>query len=138
VCWKKTYKSGETLPRADIEELELQYLYHDDEFWYFMSLTTFEQSAVPVDVIAETKKWLLPEDRCTVIFWNHVPISVMPANFVVLSVTETDPGLKGDTAAGGSKAAVLETGAAIRVPLFVNVKDKIKVDTRRGKYVSRA
>jgi len=134
---EKTYKSGESLPQADIEESEMQYLYHDDDLWHFMSLTTFEQCAIPVEILVTAKKWIQPQDVCMVTLWDHIPISVTPPNFVILQVQETEPGLKGDTAAGGSKTAVLETEAKIRVPLFVNEKEYVKIDTRTEKYVSR-
>jgi elongation factor P len=134
---EKTYKSGESLPGADVEELEMQYLYHDDDLWHFMSLTTFEQCAIPKAVLATTQKWLKPQDICMITLWDQTPISVTPPNFVVLQVKETEPGIKGDTAAGGSKTAILETGASIRVPLFINEKEYVKIDTRTEKYVSR-
>ena len=136
---EKTYKSGESLPQANVEELEMQYIYHDADqaFWHFMSTATYEQSAIPNKVVGDTKKWLRAQDVCTVILWDHDPIQVIPPNFVVLQVTETEPGIKGDTAAGGSKTAILETGAQVRVPLFINEKDYAKIDTRTEKYVSR-
>jgi len=134
---EKTYKSGESLPQADVEELEMQYLYNDDDLWHFMSLTTFEQCAIPVETLATATKWMQPQDVCMVTLWDHTPILVTPPNFVILQVKETEPGVKGDTAAGGSKMAILKTGAKIRVPLFINEKEYVKIDTRTEKYVSR-
>ena len=135
---EKTFKSGERVAAADIREQVLQYLYHDNEFWYFMDADTYEQITVGEAAMGETKQWLREQDRYTVVLWNNQPIAVIPANFVVLTITETDPGLKGDTAQGGSKAATLETGAVVRVPLFIQQGESIKVDTRSGEYVSRA
>jgi elongation factor P len=103
-----------------------------------MSPETFEQYFVGEQALGDAKKWLKEQDICIVTLWNGNAISVTPPIFVNLKVTETDPGLRGDTTSGGSKAATLETGAVIRVPLFVNVGDLLKIDTRTGEYVSRA
>ncbi len=135
---EKTFKSGETLQGADIVEMEMQYLYNDGEFWHFMMPDTFEQHAITSDLIGDSAQWLKEQDLCIVMLWNGQPISVTPPNFTVLKVTETEPGIRGDTVSGATKAATLETGAVIRVPLFVDVDDLIKVDTRTGQYVSRA
>ncbi|OGO97592.1 MAG: elongation factor P [Coxiella sp. RIFCSPHIGHO2_12_FULL_44_14] len=135
---ERTFKSGESLPEADIIEVEMQYLYNDGEFWHFMVPHTFEQHAINKIAIGEAKKWLKEQDVCAVTLWNNEPLTVDPPNFVVLKIVETDPGVRGDTAAGGSKAAKLETGAVVRVPLFLNEGDCIKVDTRTGEYLSRA
>lgn len=135
---EKTYKSGENLPAADVTELDMEYLYNDAEALHFMASETFEQFAIPTDQIGDATNWLKPQDTCTVILWNGEPLSVTPPNFVTLKVTETDPGLKGDTVSGAVKPATLETGTVIRVPLFVNEGDLLKIDTRTGSYVSRA
>lgn len=135
---ERTYKSGESLPGADVVETDMQYLYNDGEFWHFMVPDTFEQYAAPQDAVSEVKQWLKEQDACTVTLWNNEPLSVTPPNFVILEITETDPGLKGDTSGGGGKPATLETGAVVRVPLFVQIGELIKVDTRSGEYVSRA
>lgn len=135
---ERTFKSGDTLPGADVIEMELQYLYSDDEFAHFMHPETFEQYSVNISILGDAKKWMKEQDSCSVMLWDGIPISVTPPNFVILKVTETDPGIKGDTATGGSKPATLETGAVVRVPLFVNIGDSIKVDTRIGEYLSRA
>lgn len=134
---EKTFKSGDTLPGADVAEAEMQYLYNDGEFWHFMAPDTFEQHAASASTVGEAKQWLKEQDFCTVTMWNGHPLTVAAPNFVTLKVVETDPGLKGDTVSGGNKPATLETGAVIRVPLFVDVGDLIKVDTRSGEYVSR-
>ena len=134
---ERTYKSGESLPSADVVEKEMQYLYNDGEYWHFMEVDTFEQHATSASLVADVKQWLKEQDMCTVILWDNEPLQVTPANFVNLTVTETDPGLKGDTSGGGAKPATLETGAVVRVPLFVQTNELIKVDTRTGEYVSR-
>ena len=135
---EKTFKSGDSLPGADIVEIEMEYLYNDGELWHFMVSETFEQHAIAAPLIAETASWLKAQDICVVMLWNGQPLSVTPPNFVTLQVTETEPGIKGDTVSGATKPATLETGATIRVPLFVNIGDVLKVDTRTGAYVSRA
>lgn len=135
---EKTFKSGDTLEGADVVELQAQYLYNDGEVWHFMSPESFEQYAADKNIVADTAKWLKEQDLCTIMLWNGIPLSVVPPNFVVLKIVETDPGLKGDTSGGGGKPATLETGAVIRVPLFVQVGELIKVDARTGDYVARA
>ncbi len=134
---EKTFKSGESVEGADVMETTLAYLYNDGEFWHFMNNETFEQLAADVKAVGDNNKWLVENDECTLTLWNDAPISVTPANFVELEVTETDPGLKGDTAGTGGKPATLSTGAVVRVPLFVQIGEIIKVDTRTGEYVSR-
>ncbi|KTD19932.1 elongation factor P [Legionella londiniensis] len=135
---ERTYKSGESLPSADVVDVEMQYLYNDGEYWHFMVPETFEQYAAGSEAVEDSAKWLKEQDMCTVTLWNNEPLQVAPPNFVILEVTETDPGLKGDTSGGGGKPATLETGAVVRVPLFVQIGELIKVDTRKGEYVSRA
>ena len=135
---EKTFKSGESVEAADVLETELQYLYNDGEFWHFMDPQSFEQYTADAAALGEAEKWLKGEDMCTVTLWNGTPLIVDAPNFVVLEITETDPGLKGDTSGGGGKPATLETGAVVRVPLFVQTGEIIKVDTRSGEYVSRA
>lgn len=135
---EKTYKSGESVEAADVVELNAQYLYCDGDEWHFMTQESFEQFAADKNATADCAQWLKEEDVCTLVLFNGSPISVTPPNFVTLKVTETDPGLKGDTVGGGSKAATMETGAIIRVPLFIEEGEILKVDTRDGSYVSRA
>lgn len=135
---ERTFKSGETVEAADVLDLDLQYLYSDGEFWHFMEPNTFEQYQAAEVVVGDSVKWLKPEDVCQVTLWNGVPLSVEPPNFVTLKVTETDPGLRGDTSGGGGKPATLETGAVVRVPLFIEEGELLKIDTRKGEYVSRA
>ncbi len=134
----KTFKSGETVEAADILETEMQYLYEDGEFWHFMVADTFEQYAADAKAVGDCAKWLKEQDMCQITLWNNTPILVAPPNFVELEITETDPGVRGDTAQGGVKPATLTTGAVVRVPLFLEIGDVIRVDTRSGEYVSRA
>ncbi len=135
---ERTFKSGESVESADVLEVELQYLYNDGEFWHFMDPVSFEQTSADDKAIGDSSKWLKEQDLCTVTLWNGNPIIVDVPNFVVLTITETDPGLKGDTSGSGGKPATLETGAVVRIPLFVQIGEAIKVDTRSGEYVSRA
>lgn len=135
---EKTFKSGETLEGADVLETDMQYLYADGEFWHFMEPSSFEQFSADKAAVGEAVKWLKEQDLCIVTLWNGTPINIEPPKFVVLTITETDPGLKGDTSGSGGKPATLETGAVVRVPLFVQIGEAIKVDTRTGEYVSRA
>ncbi len=137
--WERTFKSGESIEAADVMELSMEYLYSDGEFHHFMKTDgSYEQAAASAAAVAEALPWIKEQDVCQVTLWNDDPISVTAPNFVTLAVTETDPGLKGDTAAGGTKPATLSTGTVIRVPLFINIGDVLKIDTRSGDYVSRA
>lgn len=135
---ERTYKSGESVEAADVIDKEMQYLYNDGEHWHFMEPETFEQFAAGEEALADAKQWLKEQDTYVVTLWDGVPLCILPPNFVVLKIVETDPGMKGDTSGGGSKPATLETGAVVRVPLFVQEGELIKVDTRSGEYVSRA
>lgn len=135
---ERTFKSGDTVEAADVLDVDLQYLYSDDEFWHFMEPNTFEQYQAGEAAVGDAAKWLKPQDTCHVILWNNVPLSVDPPNFVNLKVVETDPGVRGDTSGGGGKPAKLETGAVVRVPLFIEEGETLKIDTRKGEYVSRA
>lgn len=135
---EKTFKSGDSVPGADVLDTELSYLYNDGEFYHFMNNETFEQVAADAKAVGDNAKWLVENTDCTITLFNGTPIVVTPPNFVELEITETDPGLKGDTAGTGGKPATLATGAVVRVPLFVQTGEVIKVDTRSGEYVSRA
>jgi elongation factor P len=133
----RTYKSGETVEAADVMDYEMQYLYSDGEEWHFMDPQSFEQYAAGEAAVGEARNWLKEEDTCSVTLWNGSPLLVEPPNFVELKIVQTDPGLRGDTAQGGIKPALLETGATVRVPLFVEEGEVIRVNTRTGEYVSR-
>lgn len=134
---ERTYKSGDSIPSADVVEIDAQYLYSDGNEWHFMAAETYEQYALHEAEVAEAKPWLKEQTDCKITLWNGSPILVIPPIFVNLKIVETDPGLKGDTSGGGSKPAKLESGAVVRVPLFVQEGEVIKVDTRTGSYVSR-
>lgn len=137
--WERTFKSGESIEAADVMDIDMEYLYTDGEFWHFMKTDgSYEQVAAAEAAVGDAKNWLKEQEVCQVTLWNDAPISVTAPNFVELEVTETDPGLKGDTAQGGTKPATLVTGAVVKVPLFINIGDVLKIDTRSGEYVSRA
>lgn len=134
---EKTYKASDSVEGADVVETSMQYLYSDGETWNFMNPDSFEQVAANQDAMGDTAQWIKEEDVCALTLFNGVPIQVLAPNFVERAIVETDPGLKGDTSGGGNKPATLETGAVVRVPLFIQVGEVIKVDTRTGDYVSR-
>lgn len=134
---ERTFKSGETLDGADVVDVEMQYLYNDGEFRHFMVNDTFEQYQADEKIVGDAAQWLKDQDMCTVTLWNDSPLAVTSANFVELEIIETDPGVRGDTSGGGGKPAKLATGAVVRVPLFVQQGEIIKVDTRTGEYISR-
>jgi elongation factor P len=133
----KTFKSGETVEAADVIDIEMQYLYNDGEFFHFMVPENYEQHAADANAVGDCHLWLKAQDIYEVTLYNGTPIGVAPPNFVELEVTETDPGLKGDTAQGGTKPATLETGAVVKVPLFIEIGEVLRVDTRSGDYMSR-
>ncbi len=135
---ERTFKSGESVEAADVHETQMQFLYTDGESWHFMDPGTFEQVEASAAIMGDTAKWLKDQDMCEITLWNNEPITVSPPNFVVLRIVETDPGMRGDTSGGGGKPATTETGAVVRVPLFVQTGELVKVDTRTGEYVSRA
>ncbi|GAB2505707.1 elongation factor P [Arenimonas alkanexedens] len=132
-----TMKATDSLEAADVLDTDMQFLYADGENWHFMQPETFEQVQCDAAGIGDTKNYLKGEESCVVTLWNGTPIAVQAPNFVELKIVETDPGVRGDTSGGGGKPARLETGAVVRVPLFVNQDEIIKVDTRSGEYVSR-
>ncbi len=135
---ERTFKSGDTAEAADVVETEMQYLYTDGEFWTFMMPDTFEQYMAGKEALGDGSIWLKDGMTCTVMLWNGEPLNVTPPAHVELKVIETDPGLRGDTATGGGKPAKLETGATVRVPLFINEGEYVRVDTRTGEYIARA
>jgi elongation factor P len=115
----------------------MTYLYNDGEFYHFMHPETFEQHGVEAKTVSEASKWLQDNAECIVTLWDGRPIAVQPPNFIEAEVVETDPGLKGDTAGTGGKPATLSTGAVVKVPLFVQIGEIVRCDTRSGEYVSR-
>jgi len=132
-----TMKSTDSLEAADVVDADMQYLYYDGEFWHFMQPENFEQHTADKSAMGDAAQWLKGEEMCIVTLWNGSPLMITPPNFVELQIVETDPGVRGDTSGGGGKPAKLETGATVRVPLFVQNNEVIKVDTRTGAYVSR-
>lgn len=136
--WERTFKSGESIEGADVMDTDMQFLYSDGEFWHFMDPVSFEQHGADKNAVGEAHLWLKEEDTVVVTLWNGSPLCVTAPNFVELEVVETDPGLKGDTASGGTKPATLITNAVVNVPLFINIGDVLRIDTRTGEYVSRA
>ena len=135
---ERTYKSGESVEAADVMDTDLQFLYSDGEFWHFMDPNTYDQHAADATAVGDASKWLKEQDTCEVTLWNGTPLVVTPPNFVILTVTDTDPGVRGDTSGGGGKPATLETGAVVRVPLFIEIGEALKIDTRTGEYAARA
>jgi elongation factor P len=137
--WERTFKSNESLEGADVMEYDMEYLYTDGEFWHFMMMDgSFEQHAADEHAIADSAQWLKEQESYVVTLYNGAPLIVTPPNFIELEVVETDPGLKGDTAQGGTKPATFSTGATVNVPLFVNIGEELRIDTRTNTYVSRA
>jgi elongation factor P len=133
----KTFKSGESVDAADVVDVDMQYLYSDGEFWHFMDPESFEQQAADASAVGDSYLWLKAQDHCEVTLYNGSPIGITPPNFVELEITGTDPGLKGDTAQGGTKPATLESGAVVKVPLFLEIGEQVRIDTRSGEYMSR-
>ena len=137
--WERTFKSGEKLEGADVMDIDMEYLYSDGEFWHFMMTDgSFEQHGASQEAVSENIDWLKEQQVYEVTLFNGGILSITPPNFIDLEVTETDPGLKGDTAQGGSKPATLQTGAVVRVPLFIEIGEVLRIDTRTGEHVSRA
>ena len=134
----RTFGSNDRLQDVRLETRRMQYMYNDGEYWHFMHTDgSYEQLAADRAAVEEAIRWLKEQDICQVTLWDSVPIGVAVPNFVELEVEETDPGLKGDTASGGTKPATLSTGAVVKVPLFVNIGDVIRIDTRTGEYQNR-
>ena len=136
---EKTFKSGDSVEAADVIDLDMEFLYADGEFYHFMMTDgSFEQHAADNKAVGDTVKWLKEQEVYIITLFNGAPLAVTPPNHIELEVTQTDPGLKGDTAQGGSKPATLSTGAVVNVPLFIEEGEILRVDTRTGDYVSRA
>lgn len=135
---ERKFNSGEKVPKAHLERHEMQYLYKDGELYVVMDNASYEQTSLTEAQIGEGVKYLKENTNLGVLFYNGGVIGVDIPNTVVLQVAETEPGVRGDTATGGSKSATLETGAVVQVPFFVNEGDMLVIDTRTGSYVSRA
>ena len=136
---EKTFKSGDSVEAADVIDLDMEFLYADGEFYHFMMTDgSFEQYGADSKAVGDTVKWLKEQEVYIITLFNGAPLAVTPPNHIELEVTQTDPGLKGDTAQGGSKPATLSTSAVVNVPLFIEEGEILRVDTRTGDYVSRA
>ncbi len=133
----KTFRAGETVPQAVIEKVNMQHTYRDGEDLVFMDMETYEEARLTPDEIGSQVKYLTEGMEVSVVSWNGQILEVELPNSIVLEVTQTDPGVKGDTATGGTKPAILETGAQVMVPLFITIGEKIKVDTRTDAYLGR-
>ena len=134
---ERTFSPTDKYPKAHIETKEMQYLYNDGELYYFMDTESYEQLPLNYSQVEDAINYIIENDNVTVRFYKGNPFSVQAANFVVLTITECEPGVRGDTATGANKPATLETGLKVTVPLFVNEGDKIRVDTRTGEYMER-
>lgn len=134
---ERTFRSGEKVGKPELEEKEMQYLYNSEEQYHFMDTETYEQMFLSEDQLSSSKNYLQENIVVKILFYNGNPIGVDVPIFVNLRIAETDPGVRGDTASGGTKPATLETGAVVQVPLFLNIDDVVKVDTRTGDYIER-
>ncbi|MDA8084394.1 MAG: elongation factor P [Nitrospiraceae bacterium] len=135
---EETIRSGEKFPPAGLEEKKMQFLYVQDDFYYFMDQENYEQIPLSAEQLGDAKLWLKDNTEVKVLYYKGTPLNVEPPTFVELTITKTDPaGFKGDTASGGGKPATLETGAVVRVPFHLNEGDMIKVDTRTSEYIER-
>ena len=134
---EKTFRPTEKCPQAHIDRADMQYLYSDGDLYYFMDVETYDQIALNEEAIGDALKFVKENEMVKMLSHNGEVFSVEPPLFVALEITDTEPGIKGDTATGATKPATVETGAQVNVPLFVNTGDKIKIDTRTGEYLSR-
>jgi elongation factor P len=131
-----TFRAGEKVELVDFNEKRMQYLYHDDRF-HFMDLETYDQISLSAEEVGDARDFLKENIEVEILFINDSPVTVELPNFIELQIVKTDPGIRGDTASGGSKPATLESGAVVQVPLFLNEGDVVKVDTRSGEYLGR-
>ena len=134
---EKTFRPTEKFPQARIDRVDMQYLYADGDLYNFMNVETYDQVAISTDIVGDNMKFVKDNEMCRVLSYNGSVFAIEPPLFVELVVTETEPGVKGNTATGATKPAIVETGAQVMVPLFVNTGDKLKIDTRTGEYLSR-
>ena len=134
---EKSFRPTEKFQLAHIDKSEYQYLYSDGEFYFFMNTETFDQIQLDENSVGDALKFVKENDMCKLCSYQGEVFAIEPPMFAELEITETEPGVKGDTATGATKPAVVETGATVYVPLFVNLGDKIKIDTRTGEYLSR-
>lgn len=134
---EKTFRAGESVPQANLEKRTMQYTYKDGEDFVFMDMETYEETRMNSESLGDRTNFLKEEMEVNVIFWDEKVLEIELPTSVVLEITDTDPGVKGDTATGGTKPAIVETGAQVMVPLFISIGEKIKVDTRDGSYLGR-
>lgn len=134
---EKTFRPTEKCPQARIDRKDMQYLYNDGDLYYFMDVESYDQIALSTEAIGDALTFVKENEMCKVCSHNGNVFAVEPPLFVELEITDTEPGFKGDTATGATKPAIVETGAKVMVPLFVDQGDKIKIDTRTGEYLSR-
>jgi elongation factor P len=134
---ERTFKSGEKLEKADLEEREMQYLYPEEGFYVFMDTSSYDQLRLTAEQLGENKYYLSDNLMCSVLLFNERPIGVTPPNFVEFEIAETEPGFKGDTSGGTTKLAKIATGLEIQVPLFIEQGEKVRIDTRSGEYAER-
>lgn len=134
---ERTFRAGETVPQAILEKTVQQHTYREGDQYVFMDMETYDESRLTAEQIGDQVKYLKEEMEVTVLTWNGQVLEVDLPNSVVLEVTETDPGVKGDTATGGTKPAKVETGAQVMVPLFISIGERIKIDTRNDSYLGR-
>ena len=134
---EQTCNAGSKFESVTLTTTEMQYLYNDGDNYYFMNMETYDQIPVSSDFIGDNAKWLRENDDCQLLYADEDLMGVNPPMFIEAEITETDPGFKGDTVQGGSKPATIDTGAIVQVPMYLNVGERIKVDTRDGKFVSR-
>ncbi len=135
---ERSFNPTDKMPKAHIERKDMQYLYKDEDLYYFMDVETYEQLPVNAQAIADSMKFVKENEVCKILSFKGNVFGIEPPMFVELEIIETEPGFKGDTATGASKPAVVETGVQIKVPLFVNTGDRIRIDTRTGEYMERA
>tara|TARA_B100001027_G_scaffold61894_1_gene41773 strand:- start:351 stop:917 length:567 start_codon:yes stop_codon:yes gene_type:complete len=135
--WERTFKSGETIGSADISEKSFQFLYKEGKTFIFMNSSTFDQIEIDSTILGSVSDWLDGEEECKILFWNSSVLRVVPPTFVFKDIIDTEPGLKGDTVSNTLKPAKIASGIEIQVPIFINIGDTIKIDTRDGSYVSR-
>ncbi len=133
----RTFRAGEKVEEIRLERRQMQYLYHTGDIYYFMDTETYDQLPIPAEEVGKARNLLKEGETVTVITWKNRPLGIELPIFVNLKVVETAPGVKGDTASGGSKPATLETGALIQVPLFIKTGDTVKIDTRTASYIER-
>ena len=134
---EENFQQSAKFESVNMQTREMQYLYNDGTLYYFMDNDTYEQTEVEPEMIGDNAKWLKENDVCLLNYANGVLYAVQPPMFIEAEIVETDPGFKGDTVQGGTKPATIETGAVIQIPMYLNVGERIKVDTREGKFVAR-